>query len=154
MQDRQPINPGRIKITLDDGTVLNGILERDDSPTVEGTPLNKASLFNEDNSLRYACDLPSEAFGLIGQDILVVLASAGWSADTNTAGYYEQTVSVSGMREVYTPLFAAEIGNAESLDALQEAFGNITRAITSDGAVTFYALEVPEIDVTVRLKGV
>lgn len=42
--DRIPTYPGRIKFTKDDGTVVYGVWERADSPTVAGTPLNAATL--------------------------------------------------------------------------------------------------------------
>ena len=42
--DRVPMYPGRIKFTKEDGTVIYGVWERADSPTVEGTPLNAATL--------------------------------------------------------------------------------------------------------------
>ena len=41
--DRVPTYPGRIKFTKEDGTVVYGVWERADSPTVEGTPLNAAT---------------------------------------------------------------------------------------------------------------
>lgn len=43
--DRQSAYPNRYKITRADGTTEHITLERADSPTVEGTPLN-ASTFN------------------------------------------------------------------------------------------------------------
>ena len=42
--DRIPTYPGRIKFTKEDGTVIYGVWERADNPTVEGTPLNAATL--------------------------------------------------------------------------------------------------------------
>lgn len=42
--DRVPTYPGRIKFTKEDGTVIYGVWERADNPTVEGTPLNAANL--------------------------------------------------------------------------------------------------------------
>lgn len=154
MIDRQPTNPGRVKLTLDDGTVLNGVLSRDDSPVVEGTPLNKATLFNSNNEERYSVQTPSAAFELLAQDIIITLYSDKWSETVNTSGYYEQTVLVDGMSENHQPIFALELGDLNTLDALQEAFSYIPRAITSNGSITFYAFEIPEIDVNIRLKGV
>lgn len=42
VKDRVPTYPGRVKLTKNDGTFEYVILERADSPTQEGTPINKA----------------------------------------------------------------------------------------------------------------
>lgn len=154
MIDRQSENPFRFKMTREDGTVEYVTLERADNPIVAGTPLNKNTLFNSKNSERYAVELPSEAFELLSQDIILTLYSDNWSETVNELGYYEQTVLVNGMSEQYRPIFALELGDLQTLDELQEAFNCIPRAITSNGSITFYAFEKPEIDVNIRLKGV
>ena len=97
MKDRQPANPGRVKLTLDDGTVLNGILERNDSPQEEGTPLNKANLFDDNAESRYGVETPNGAFNMIGKkwpDVTIPLS--GWSAVAMN-GLYENQVTVPGM---------------------------------------------------------
>lgn len=154
MNDRQPTKPNRIKITFDDGTIKYGYMERADEPTVEGTPLNKANLFNSNNSDRYACDVPSEAFNLLAQDVLVAVPVSGWSAAVNSEGYYTQTVNVAGMSSKYSPIFALEIGSADTVSDLQKAFSLIPRAVTGNGTITFLATDIPEKNITIRLKGV
>lgn len=66
MQNRVSANPGRVKITPESGgEAYFATVERADNPTVEGTPLNKESLLQDDT-----CDLldiprtstPNEAF--------------------------------------------------------------------------------------------
>lgn len=42
--DRQSAKPNRFKVTTDDGSSYYVTLERADEPTVEGTPLNAATL--------------------------------------------------------------------------------------------------------------
>lgn len=42
--DRKPTRPNRYKITPEDGVAFFGTLERADEATVEGTPLNAATL--------------------------------------------------------------------------------------------------------------
>ena len=42
--DRKPTRPNRYKITQEDGSTAYVTLERADEPTVEGTPLNAATL--------------------------------------------------------------------------------------------------------------
>lgn len=44
--DRKPTRPNRYKITPEGGTPYYVTLERADEPTVEGTPINAASLNN------------------------------------------------------------------------------------------------------------
>ena len=44
--DRVPLNPGRRKITYEDGTSEYVTVEMADEPTVVGTPLNRAALMN------------------------------------------------------------------------------------------------------------
>ena len=45
-KDRVPQQPGRVKITPENGTAFFATLERADNPVEEGTPLN-AGNFNE-----------------------------------------------------------------------------------------------------------
>ena len=151
MKDRQPADPGRVKITLDDGTILNGILERNDSPQEEGTPLNVATLFNSINSTRYACDLPAEAFELLTKEWQLSVKSANWSSDKNSDGYYTQTVTAIGMKSVYMPEFMPLYGLASMVDMVDKAFSVIKRMITADGSVTFLASEKPMADITIRV---
>lgn len=154
MQDRQPTKPNRVKITFDDGTVKYGYIERADEPTVEGTPLNKANLFSGNNSDRYACDVPSEAFELLTREIIVAVPKTGWSPEVNADGYYTQTISVAGMKKEYTPVYMLEYDKAETVNALQDAFAYIARIITADDSITLCAIERPAINLSVRLKGV
>nr|DAL59155.1 MAG TPA_asm: hypothetical protein [Caudoviricetes sp.]DAR00327.1 MAG TPA: hypothetical protein [Caudoviricetes sp.] len=44
--DRVPLNPGRRKITYEDGTSEYVTVEMADEPTVVGTPLNRAAFMN------------------------------------------------------------------------------------------------------------
>ena len=154
MIDRQSNNPGRVKITLDDGSVMYGTIERADDPVVVGTPLNKNTFFNNRNSERYICDLPSEAFELLLQEIVVNALADKWSSSVNENGYYTQTISVAEMKKEYTPVYALEYDKAETVNELQDTFAYITRIITADGLVTLCAIERPAIDLSIRLKGV
>lgn len=48
MQDRVPVNPGRVLVTPENGNApYYATLTRADNPTQEGTPLNKASLLKD-----------------------------------------------------------------------------------------------------------
>lgn len=86
MQDRQPKYPGRVTVTLDAataamlgvpaGTVLGGVLARNDEPFVEGHRLNKGTLFRDATAnmlgLNPATAVPDDAIRM-----LVTLASGG-----------------------------------------------------------------------------
>lgn len=53
MKDRVSANPGRVKLTPEDGSpAFYATMERADNPTEEGTPLNKSTLLSD-----AACDL-------------------------------------------------------------------------------------------------
>lgn len=154
MKDRQPMNPGRVKITLDDGTVLNGVLERNDSPQEEGTPLNKANLFDDDAESRYGVETPNGAFNMIGKkwpDVTIPLA--GWST-TTVNGLYENQTTVSGMLEVYEPWVNVVYTSADTMKDDDAAFARVKEIETYDGYIIAKALELPEQDITIKLRGV
>ena len=151
MENRVPTKPGRIKLTDDSGNVKYYYMERADEPTVEGTPLNKATLFDSENESRYACALPSDALKMLTKEWQVNVLAANWSANKNADGYYTQTVVVSGMKSVYQPNFMPLYGTAATVDTVDEVFSSIKRMTTSNGNVTFMATEVPENDITIRV---
>ena len=154
MQDRQPTKPNRVKITFDDGTVKYGYIERADEPTVEGTALNKANLFDANNSERYACDVPSEAFGLLTKETIVIVPASGWSESVDEEGYYTNQITVDGMNTEYSPIFSLVLAEAESVEDAEAAFSLLKRATTYDGQVIFKAIDMIDIDLNVKLKGV
>ena len=154
MQDRQPTKPNRVKLTLEDGTVLVGVLVRNDEPTVPGTPINKNTLFSNENSEKYACELPSEAFDLISRDIDVTVPVSGWSAAVGGDGYFYNIVDANGVKESHSPMFGMAPVAVANLDEARNAFALIDRMVTHDNSVTFKAAEKPEVDVIVRIKGV
>lgn len=151
MEDRQSAKPGRIKLTFDDGTVKYATLERADEPTVVGSPLNKATLFDNENEGRYACSLPNDALKMLTKEWQVNVPANGWSVTANKEGYYTQTIAVDGMREVFKPNFMPLYGTAATVDAVDEVFSVIKRMTTSNGNVTFMATEVPKNDITIRV---
>ena len=154
MENRIPTKPNRIKLTDDSGNSQYYTMERADEPTVEGTPLNKATLFDSANSERYACGVPSEAFELLTKEWQVNVPANGWSAAVNSEGYYTQTIAVDGMKEVFKPNFMPLYGLADGIDAVDTVFAVVKRMITSDGSVTFLAIDIPADDMTIRILGV
>ena len=155
MQDRQPTKPNRVKLTLDDGTVLSGVLVRDDSPTVTGTPINKNTLFSNKNTERYGCDLPSEAFELIGKVWgPFTLAAAGWSSSVDADGYYTQRINVEGMSEEYYPTAVPVYSSATLKDDEKVAFGCVDVIETYNGYIVCKSTFQNEINVNFLLVGV
>lgn len=151
MENRVPTKPGRIKLTDDSGNVKYYYMERADEPTVEGTPLNKATLFDSENESRYACGLPNDALKMLTKEWQVSVPAAGWSAAVNGEGYYTQTIAVDGMREVFKPNFMPLYELATGVDAVDEVFSVIKRMTTADDSVTFLATEKPTNNITIRV---
>lgn len=154
MENRQPTKPNRIKLTDDNGNTQYYYMERADEPIAEGTPLNKATLFDSVNETRYACELPSEALALLTKEWQVNVLADSWSEAVNGEGYYTQTVAVDGMKEVFQPNFMPLYGLADGIDAVDTAFAVVKRMITNDGSVTFLAIDIPANDMAIRILGV
>ena len=148
MENRVSTKPGRIKLTDENGNVKYYYMERADEPTTEGTPLNKATLFDSVNENRFGCELPSGAFELLVHEWQVNVLASGWSTDKNSAGYYTQTIAAVDMKEVFCPKFMP------LNDTFAGKFFKIDRMITSDGSVTFLATQKPLENISVRIVGV
>lgn len=155
MEDRQSANPGRVKFTLDDGTVMLGTIERADSPSVIGTPINKNTLFNSKNTERYVADLPSEAFELIGKVWgTFTLTASGWSSAADADGYYWQEVAIDGMNKQYYPDIIPVYSSAFAKDEEKSAFGLIDMIDSADGKIVARAVDAPSVDVQFLMTGV
>lgn len=153
MNDRQPTKPNRIKITFDDGTVKYGYMERADEPTVAGTPLNKANLFNGNNSDRYACDVPSEAFEAIGREVQITVPTTGYTTAKDAEGYYGITIPVASMKSAHKPKFSPLYTTASTIEDIDEAYACLKKVITGEGTVTLKVTETPLTEFTLRLWG-
>lgn len=71
MQDRVPVDPGRVLITPENGAApYYATMARADNPTQEGTPLNKANLLKDDTAALYGLDasaVPDDALAFLGK---------------------------------------------------------------------------------------
>lgn len=71
MQDRIPVNPGRVLITPENGSAAYyATMARADNPTQEGTPLNKASLLKDATANKFGLGVdavPDDAFSLLSR---------------------------------------------------------------------------------------
>ena len=154
MIDRQSANPGRVKITLDDGTVMFGTIERADNPSVVGTPINKNTLFNSNNTERYGCELPSEAFEAMAREVIVDVPVSAWSEEQDEEGYFTASIDVDGMKNEFSPIFCPNVLDAASSADLESDFSSIKRMVTFDGYIVFKSIGIPSGDISVRIRGV
>lgn len=113
--DRVPLNPGRIKLIPVDGLDDTFDMERADNPTVEGTPMNKATLDSIIQSRltgRYYIPAMQQTTGGTITDVSTnPIPSSGWVTNGNME-------AVSGDYTVYVHTNASEIAKAfdENLD--------------------------------------
>lgn len=71
MQDRVPLYPGRVTLTLVAGQENTFDMARADQPTQEGTPLNKATLLKDTTAAKFGKDT-----GAVPDDVLDVLSKS------------------------------------------------------------------------------
>lgn len=84
----------------------------------------------------------------IAKDIPVTLLSTGWTGDSAP---YSQQVTALDVREGMTPLIFLQ---GQATDEQIYAYNLITDYQAGNGTITFYAAEVPEINIPIVLKGV
>lgn len=93
MRARQALNPGRIKLTFEDGSTKYAVMERADNPVVEGDPLNPYTLLKDETCTMLGGNpetmVPDDAF----QMLAALAASGGGSGDV---GELEDTAFVVG----------------------------------------------------------
>ena len=69
MQDRIPVNPGRVLIAPENGSAAYyATMTRADNPTQEGTPLNKANLLRDETAAKFglgADAVPNDVFNAL-----------------------------------------------------------------------------------------
>lgn len=154
MEDRQSLNPGRIKLTFDDGTVRYATMERADGPIVAGTPLNKATLFDEDNSIRYGAETVNGGLSMLGKVWpAVTLKANGWDS-VGADGYNVQEVSVEGMLAQYYPSMVPVYSSATMKDDEKVALSMVDIVETVDGGIVAKATYPPDVDVSFIMLGV
>lgn len=82
----------------------------------------------------------------------ISLPSTGWTDDTANSGYWYRSVTVSGMLSTDEPHvgLVKSFTDADADDAMQEAWDLIKGAESLSGSLRFYALEVPEVAVSLQ----
>lgn len=149
MQDRIPLHPGRIKLTQVSGDIYD--MERADEPQQEGTPLNKANLFNSANETRYGATTPNGALTNLVREWHIVVPASGWVEGDS---FSTNQVTVSGMKAAYNPIYASDPESILTAEAEGEAFGMLGEMETFNGYVIFRAVSMPEVDIRVLIRGV
>ena len=126
MKDRVSANPGRVKLTPEDGSpAFYATMERADNPVEEGTPLNKSTLLSD-----AACDLLEipqtstvndallAAGALKSRAVTATLTAAGWTG----SGPWTQTVTVSGLTSTSNGVVGPTTGVTDTqFEAMQKA---------------------------------
>jgi len=80
------------------------------------------------------------------------LSASGWSG----SGPYTQEVTVSGVASGDEPTVDVNLASASTeaaIEELEEAWSMVKKGTTASGAITFIALENPEINIPIKVKG-
>lgn len=86
MRDREPApgKAGRVSLTLDNGTILTGVLAMDDDALDAGTPLNKATFLKDATAALYG--LGADA---VPDEVLSILSSVALHKSSPSNGLYD-----------------------------------------------------------------
>lgn len=72
---------------------------------------------------------------------------------TGSAAPYSQTVTVSGVTADDTPIIDIVMSGTYSTDvARQEAWSYVYRAVTDNDSITFYASDIPTVELPIQIK--
>lgn len=101
MQDRVPVNPGRVLIAPENGgAAYYATLTRADNPTQEGTALNKANLLTDATAALFGLDasaVPNDVFSMVAP-----LSQHWWKRRATAGSYSVIETAVSEKMLVYT----------------------------------------------------
>lgn len=159
MQDRVALFPGRVKLVPVSGQTNVYDLTRNDSPTVEGTPLNKENLLADTTceALGISADTgtPNDALAALNNNKAgkstteaATLSSASW---TGSSAPFSYALSISGVTSTsYQEIIPGLNITQAQLEALQGA--NIVDGGQSSGVITLKAWGTkPSIDIPIRV---
>lgn len=157
MQDRLALFPGRVKLTPVSGQTNVYDMVRQDSPTVEGTPLNKANLLSDETceaiGIQPDTGTPNEALAALNTKVkgaapktaTLSLPTASWTG----SGPYTQTVTITGT----TVNSKVDIQmDATALGVLIDSGTSAMWMENNNGTITAKVLgEKPNADMTVQV---
>lgn len=143
MQDRIPVNPGRVLITPENGSpAYYANMVRADNPTQEGTPLNKASLLRDSTAERFGFNS-----SVVPDDILAYLGKYNqhwWKCDGSGYAISLSTAKSVQLYLIYTeaePLLYAESAYADGSGSVVLANTNTVEVGWSSPASTYSVLK-------------
>ena len=90
MQDRVPLYPGRVKLVPVAGLTNTYTMTRDDHPTQDGTPLNKATFLSDSTAALYGLGIdavPDSVFSAIKNLIQAAQSAADTKSYIETGSY-------------------------------------------------------------------
>jgi hypothetical protein len=88
--------------------------------------------------------------GHVNHGVLTATLGTNWSG---SAAPYTQTISVSEILATDSPIIDVVMSGIYSTDESRiEAWGYIYRAVTADGSITFYATEIPKVEIPIQIK--
>ena len=163
MTDRKPGAPGQYKMVISANEVqkllvgeqVTVVITRDDQPIMEGTPYNKESVLPDEIASKICPSVvdptPADAFrNLVARRSDAILTVSGWEG---TRAPYTQSVLLDVL-ESETPHVAPIIpDNANEADAIEVAFGCISKAKTRNGSILFVCRnEKPEADIPIQIE--
>lgn len=103
----------------------------------------------EDIGIVYEDEIANKV--ITGPRAYTFLATAATDAWTQDGDFYYQEVQVDGMAEVYSPITSCVLGKDQAQNkVIKENWSLINDIDTMDGAVKFWATEVPEIELTAK----
>lgn len=168
MKDRIPTYPGRVKLLPVAGQENTYDMVRADSPTQEGTPLNKATLLTDATAALYGGDetmLPDDVLQVIHQSLDGrVRIAAGTYIGTGTYGeeypctltfpffpkfvylfkipsIYAVTGNLSGASRTDQVIIPSQISSFQVIENIDGSLGNVTNQVTfsdADNSISWY----------------
>ena len=134
MKDRVSLYPGRVKLVPVPGQENTYDMVRADSPTQEGTPLNKDSLLKDATAALYGLGsdaVPDDLFQMLGglRAVIYVFAQSGTSVSMTKGG---KTFTATADSEGVAYLYPSEFG------VWTVTAGSTSKTINIDKVAVFY----------------
>ena len=127
MRARQALNPGRIKLTFEDGSTKYAVMERADNPVVEGDPLNPYTLLKDETCTMLGGNpetmVPDDAF----QMLAALAASGGGNGDVGAITNAGAGWNTFKFREAFDAA-PQVVCQAEDFDGIVQV-----KSVTADG---------------------
>lgn len=148
MQDRIPVNPGRVLISPENGSAYYATMTRADNPTQEGDPLNKNTLLKDATATLFglgADAVPDDVFGVLSRFQSGMGNEYVWAKTKLTANAGAGTMYTNHKFTWYTTSYGNyDVYYANSLeDALNQNF--VRLSMSSYSSANAYASAVQSL---------